>query len=216
VIAHRTVRLALRAHLATLAVCTTGSTTLAATATGYTRAAGSFLTDGFALGMQVTPTGFTQTATGVIEAVSALSMTIAGGRDVEASGAGRTLATLLPDVAYENVRYTPVVGRPWIRETYLPGGGSKATLGAFGDLDIRPLYVLAVHVPQLQDTTAADRYADALVAHFAPGTPLTVGSDTLRVRTDVLPSPGGLVATADGWAVLTVTIPLWLRTPNSR
>ena len=40
---HGAVLLACRAHAATLSVATTGSTTLAATATGYTRDAGSFL-----------------------------------------------------------------------------------------------------------------------------------------------------------------------------
>jgi hypothetical protein len=50
--------LALRGRVLTLSVATTGTTSLAATATGYTRAAGSFVTDGFKPGMEVLAAGF--------------------------------------------------------------------------------------------------------------------------------------------------------------
>ena len=215
---HLALHLAVRAHARTVAVCTTGSITLAATATGYTRASGSFLTDGFAVGMDVTPTGFTQTAVGTITEVSALAMAINGGRTVQSSGSGRTLAVNFPSrVHYENKRLVPDAGHPYVAEEYLPGGGpSKETVGAFGELEVRPTYVLRLHAPPDTGISALRQYTDALTTHFAPGTPITVGSDTARVRTDVGPFASPIQQTEDGWAVTVLSIPLRLRTANSR
>jgi len=238
VIDHRALHLAARARALTVEVVTTGATTLAATATGYTRSAGSFLDDGFAVGMEVTASGFGTAAnngTGVIDAVSALAMSVtpytvtadssANGYTVTArtlvaenAASGRTLAVGLPALrAYENVRFAPVTDRPYVEEEYLPGGAPfKATLGAFGELEVRPSYVLRCYGPDGTGLSALRRLTDALTTHFAPNTPLTVGSDTALVRSDTGPFPSPLQRTDDGWAVITLTIPLRLRTRNSR
>lgn len=216
-IAHFALHLAVRAHALACVVATTGSTTLAATATGYTRLTGSFLDDGFAAGMEVTPSGFTETATGVITAVSALAMTIKGGRSVEASGAGRTLTANLPSARlYENVPLTPTADEPYLVESYLPGGLTKATLGQRGELEATPTYVLQLYAPPATGIGAIRRTLDALTAHFAPGTAIAVGSDVARVRGDVAPIQSQLTQTEAGWAVATLTIPLRIRTANSR
>src|SRR5687768_14914975 len=58
---------------------TTGSTTLEATATGYRRAAGSFVTNGFKIGQQVTASGFATAANNgrsTIIAVTATDLTV--------------------------------------------------------------------------------------------------------------------------------------------
>ena len=55
----------------------TGVTTIDATATGYSRAAGSFLTDGFAVGQTVTASGYTGSGfngKSIVTAVTALTM----------------------------------------------------------------------------------------------------------------------------------------------
>ena len=82
--------LALRNRVLSVVTATTGSTTLVATTTGYTRATGSFVTEGFRIGMELAGTGFSTAANnnpGVILAVAAdgLSLTIEGGRTAEAS-----------------------------------------------------------------------------------------------------------------------------------
>lgn len=59
------------------APATTGTTTISATATGFSRASGSFLTDGFAVGQTVTSSGFVGSGfngKSIITAVSALTM----------------------------------------------------------------------------------------------------------------------------------------------
>lgn len=213
---HTAIHLAVRAHAFACVVATTGSTTLEATATGYARAAGSFLTDGFAVGMEVTPSGFTQTATGVIEAVTALTMTMKGGRTAQASGAGRSLIAYLPSLrGYENKAITPVAREPYCTEEYLPGGASVETIGANADLEVRPTYVLNLFAPQDTGIGALSRTADALITHCAPKTAIAVGADVLRVRGDVVPSRTAIRQLADGWAVCSLSIPLRLRTLNT-
>jgi hypothetical protein len=75
---HLAALIACRTRLATLEVCTTGTTTLEATATGFVRLAGSFVTDGFQVGMEVLPAGFTSTARQVVKNVAALTLTVEG------------------------------------------------------------------------------------------------------------------------------------------
>ena len=216
-IAHDDILHAARAHALALSVCTTGATALAATTTGYTRAAGSFLTDGFRAGMELVPDGFPQATEGVITAVSDLALTIAGGRTVAAEASGRTLTVGMPrDFVIANAVHTPTTGVPYVNEEYLYGGLTKPGLGAFGALEATPLYLLRFRLPIGTGPHAASRYADATIQHFAPGTPLTLANgDVARVRGDVAPSAGQATPLGDRFAVL-VTIPLRLTTPNSR
>jgi hypothetical protein len=211
------VRLAARTRLLTLAVCTTGATDLSATAAGYARAVGSFLTDGFAPGMQVTPSGFTQTDTGVVSAVTATLLTIAGGRTVQAVGAGRTVACLLPaSRAWENVDYTPTTGVPWVEEQYTPGPVQQIGAHSQGDVYAWPMYFVTFYAPSNMGVGALDGYAGAALALFPPGQPLALtGGDGLVVRRNPAPYAGQIMFPMAGWAAVQVTLPLWLQTHNS-
>lgn len=214
---HYAIQLALRTKLLTLSAATTGSASLAATATGYSRSTGSFLTDGFAPGMEITGSGFTASANNAaktLTAVAALTLTCAG-CSVEAAGT-RTIAAGLPAYrAWENVAYEPTAGVPYVTEAYLPGPMSRQTLGTYGELEAMPTYVVRVNVPENTGIGAASQYADALLTLFAPGTAMTVGSDTLRVRADVAPFRGQLLPVAPGFVSVSVSVPLRLRTANS-
>lgn len=214
---HEQIRLAARAHALTLSVATTGAMSLAATADGYARTTGSFITDGFAVGMEVTPDGFTETTVCRIIGVTALTLSIAGGRTVEAAGTGRTLTVELPSRrAFENVTLTVGAPEPTVTETYLPGALTKSGLGARGTLEATPLYVLRFAVPINTGVGALARYADACIEHFAPGQTVTLtNGDTARVRSDLCPYPSQLLYPGDGTAAIAVTIPLRLTTANS-
>jgi len=214
---HWLVQKALRTKLLALEVCTTGSVQISATATGYARASGSFITDGFLPGMEVAGAGFSESANNTaktITGVSALTITCPG-CTVEAAGA-RTLTVGLPaDRAWENVKLKPTQGDPYVEETYLPGPMEVITLGATAEMEILPNYVLRVFVPEGYDAGAARAYADALLEHFAPRTPITVTDASVSVRTDVAPFEGQLLQTDTGHAVVPVTVPLRIRTANS-
>lgn len=207
---HTATQLALRAQAQTLVVATTGSTTLGADSTGYTRSAGSFVTDGFRVGMEVTPSGFgSNTAPGVVTAVSALALTVAG-TTTETAASGRTLAVGLPSTAgWENIPITPVAGTPYIEERYVPATSRLISLPASGgQMEDTGLYVLDWYAPANVGLQALTASADALLALFAPGTALTVASGVeVRPRTDVAPFRGGVRQDRPGWAAISITIP---------
>ena len=208
---------ALRTKLLTLEVCTTGSVSLSATATGYARTTGSFITDGFTPGMEVTGTGFSATANNTartLTGVTALTLTCSG--TVAETAGTRTLKVVLPgDRAWENVEFTPTAGRPFIVEQLVPGSTTQFTAGANGWMEAQVLYSVQVHVPQKVGIGAANGYADALATLFSPRTTMTLtNGDTLRVRADTGPYRGQLISRDPGWATVPITVPLRLYTTN--
>lgn len=216
---HQASLLALRNRALTLSVVTTGSlATLTATATGYHRSSGSFVTDGFLAGMEVTPSGFTSNTTaGLIEAVSASDLTIEGGATAETPGGSAALTVAFPAVCtWDNIEATPQQGHWWADEQYLPGPVQGKTVGPLADLEVRPTYVLTLYGMAKYGAGALYKAADALVNLFPPRDALTLSTgDVLRVRSDVAPSRGQLRHTDPGWAAVPVTVPLWSRTSNS-
>lgn len=192
-------------------------TGLAATATGYTRTAGSFLTDGFAPGMEVTPAGFAANPVSVITAVNATTLTVKDARAVEAVATGRSLSVALPvGRAWENRAYDPTTGSPWIEEDYLPGPMRQTTIGPRGTLEATPQYVVKVYGSAGTGVGGLYGYADALLTLFAPRTSMTLtNGDVLRVRTDPAPYRSQLQQVEPGWAAVVVTIPLRLETANA-
>lgn len=202
-------RLACRTRLLSLEVCATGSLSLAATTTGYTRATGSFLTDGFRVGMEVTPAGFAANPKAVITAVTAQTMTVDTARAAETSAGSRSLTVGLPSrAAWEDVKFQPTARKPFVIEQYLPGPGELITLKPSGTVEYLPQYVVQVVTPDLTGGAASYSYADALLAHFPVGLVLTAtdGAD-LRVRGQPAPFSSQIVPYTSGAMVVTVTIP---------
>lgn len=209
-------QLALRAKALTLSVATTGVMSLSATSTGYARTSGSFITDGFHPGMEVTPAGFATNTPRLVTIVSALALTVSGSVTPEVAAGGRSLAVGLPSSrAWENVAFQPTAGVPWVREEFIPGPTQQITIGPNGELEATPMYSLYVNVAAESGLTAK-RYVDALRVLFAPRTEITLSNgDTLRVRADTGPYAGQLQQSQPGFAVQPLTIPLRLRTPNA-
>lgn len=215
---HTAYHLACRAKALTLTVATTGSITQEATATGYARATGSYLTDGFAVGQQITDiSGFTQTSACVIIGVTATTIAVEGGRTVQASGAGRTLTVGLPaSRSWENVEFTPTTGTPYVEEQYVPGPTALEAFGPNGMIVARPMYVLHVYVKSNTGISGDGKYADKLITLFAPGTAITLASgDDFSVRADAGPYRGQRTNPATGWSMVPVNVPLEVITSNS-
>lgn len=213
---HLAIKLALRARLLALSVATTGSTTLSATATGYTRAAGSFVTDGFLVGQEVTPAGFTETAPGLVTSVSALSLGILGGRSAESNVTG-SLSVGLPALrAYEAQDFTPTPGRWYLTEQYLPGSVARETMGSRGQIEAQPLYIVTLYAVAGYGEAAAYAVADAALALYPPDDTLTLTTgDVVRIRSSPAPYRGQLLPVKPGWGAVTITVPLKIRTANS-
>lgn len=209
-------QLVLRARLMTLSICTTGSISLEATDSGYERTSGSFVTDGFVVGQEVTPAGFSDLERGTILSVSALELLIDGGRNPE----GPTTASLtagLPELqGWDNVALEPVSGRPYIEEQLVP---ATRTLRSFpstgGTLEDTGLYVIRWYGKADTGLRAIADAADAVLELFKPGTTLPVDTDvTVRVRSDLGPYRGQIHADRPGWSVVTITIPWILSSVN--
>lgn len=208
---HGAMRLAMRAKLVTLVVCSTGAVQLSATATGYARAVGSFLTDGFLVGMELAGLGFVAGANNAphtITAVDALTITCAN-TVVEVVGA-RTLTVGLPStVALENSALAAGTRVPYWEEQYIPGPEARGSIGPNARLIATPMFAPRVYVPANTGAYAADAYADAIKALFPPGLalPALANGDVLKVRGDVAPFRGQLMQGEPGFCCVPVTIP---------
>lgn len=187
--------------------CTlSGAPTFGAAAFTYT---GSFIVDGLTAGMEIVPTGFGTNPVGTISSVTARTVTTAA-RSVEASASGRTLAVGLPQLRdWENadITFERVAGRLYVTEEYSPSTHSLyASPKQGGDVEETGMYVLKVFGISGTGTDAIDRYVDGLRALFAPGTQLTAGADTVRIRADVAPSSSAVIPQGDGWTVCALPI----------
>lgn len=213
---HLEVLYTLRARAALLVVATTGTTSLASTASSYTRTAGSFVADGFKRGMEIEPQGFGHTGPVIVTRVTALEMNVDGTLPVEAEAAGRALVMGLPRMrAYENVGFELQDGRWGVDEDYLPGPTTGVTLGKDAELDHEPSYVLKLYGVAGYGPEGLYRAADELLRLFKPNAVLTTADGTVvRVRGDAAPFRGQLVSGGAGHALVVITIPLWVRTAN--
>ena len=217
---HFTLQTALRSRLIdSLTVASCSGVNLSATGSVFTRASGSFITDEFSVGMEVTGAGFSQGANNnsfVVTGVTALTLTIDGDLTTESAGSGKTLTVGLPSRrAWENVALEPDNGYPWVEEQLIPAGTRQITVGPGGLLETRVLYSLQIHAVEDTGLGAPLRYADALLTLFTPRTAITFGSETARVRTDTGPYRGQMLRRKPGWATIPVTFPLEIWSNNS-
>jgi hypothetical protein len=210
--------LACRNLLATLSVCTTGSTTLVATATGYTRPAGSFVDDGFEVGMEILPAGFATNTRQVIKNVVAGTILTESAVTAEASGGSRSLTVGQPEYrAYTNVKYDPkqAAGRPYTEEEWLPGTSTVTGLGPGARIIHNPIYVVKLYGLSEKGEAALAAYSDAILLLFKPNTSIaTSASQVLEVKTLTPPFSSGITnpSSLPGRALVTVTVPLWAQT----
>ena len=114
------------------ALATTGSTSLSATATGYARTTGSFRTEGFVVGRQITASGFANAANNGRSTITAvtdatLSVTKAVPTIPEAQASGRTVvqdATIQVQKTPGTVAEPSATGRLLVSTLGMAPGGS--------------------------------------------------------------------------------------------
>ncbi len=207
--------LALRNRALTLVAVTTGLTDLVATTTGYTRAAGSFITDGFKAGMEVVPTGFTELTPAVISQVAAGTLTILGGRTAESTGSNRSLVVGIPSFrAWENISQTPPLDRWYVDEEFVPGGSELLGQRSGGDVIETGTYRLRFFGLANYGDLALMKVTDAAKALFSPATALTAGSDKVRVRSDQGPFCSQALPLGNGRTYRALVVPWWTETVN--
>lgn len=218
---HLAILLALRQHLTGTQVATTpAGLSMTGTTTGFTRATGSFIDDGFAVGMEVTPAGFPETAPVLITALTATAMTVrtTSARTPAAAGTGYSIVAALPSRrAWENVEYTPEDGEWYVDEQYLPGpltlvSGNEDS----GEYDAEPAYVLRLYGLSGTGASALYNVSGAVLDRFNPGRAIpTSDGHTVMVRSFPSPRRGQIMREGPGRAVVEVEIPAWVRTSNN-
>lgn len=203
-----------RDRLVTLAAVSTGAANIGASGVGYTRVAGSFITDGFELGMELLASGFgisTNNGIKVVTSVASLMLGVQGGLAIEGAGATLLVVGLPEQRVWENVRLdNKASGKPYIEEQWIPQptrmlnipyqGGKSEAIG---------LYVIRWYAVEDKGSASITRPADAVVELFKAGTIITTGAgQVIRVRgRESGPYRGEVRRASPGWVVCTITIP---------
>lgn len=234
--------LALRNRALATVVATTGTASIAATSTGYTRESGSFVADGFAVGMEILASGFATAAnngTGVITFASAGTLLVtaytisyststglysSASRTLVAESAtgNEVIVANLPVMrAWENMAFNPITGVPYVEEDFVPATTELLGQKNGGILVESGLYVLKLYGLSGKGVTAIRRTMDALEARFAIGTPMAAGSHTVVVgslgagSTQRGPSSGQIIPQGDGRSVCVLTVPWYAQSINA-
>ena len=77
-----------------------------------------------------------------------------------------------PPIAFENVKYTPVEGETWLRESYLPATSSTIGMEPGGSTDFTGVYQVSIYAPLDDYKFESHQLIDSITAHFTRGTML--------------------------------------------
>ena len=205
-----------RNQLKTLVVATTGVTSLGATTTTYTRASGSFVDDGFVAGMEIVLAEMGGDAPDILTKVEPLVLTTRRTHSARAAAAGRSISVGVPPyTSWSNTAATakPQTNRWFLDEDFVPGTSMRAAGGTDYESDIHPVYIVNLYGVAGDGLQALFRVATEILRLFLPGTTFTASDGNLvRVRTDQEPGQGQPMAYEATHTVLTLTVPLWVRT----
>jgi hypothetical protein len=212
--------LAFRNRLLGVTIATTGSVTLGATANAYTRTTGSFITDGFQPGLEITPTAFGANVPAVVVSRTATVLTTDSSHAIEVATAGRTLSALLPvGKLLENVPFiggsdgAPLQGKPWIQEQFTAATNHRKTFSSNGGhADATGLYLVTYYGLAGKGPEGIMAVTDAILARFATGTTLTDGTNAIQVSGKPGPWADAIIPQTDGFARCVVTIPWFAHT----
>lgn len=201
----------------TLVVATTGTMTLGADAAGYTRASGSFITNGFAAGMEVVGTGWPGSvgAAGIADTPSALAIPIIGGRTVTTPAGSRSLSVGLPldrrRGGTQNPATTTPATRPFVSDKWAPTRAADS-----GGIVDTGFYYITWNGLSNKGDLAMFRQMQALRDLFPPGYTFTIGSYLLRVTGDPAPNFTPPVTTTNGYDFSQLSIPWRIITASNR
>lgn len=107
----------------------------------------------------------------------------------------------LPSVAWENMRFTPVLGSPYVRPTLMPGEPTQAEIGENGCNRHVGVYQISLFFPAGKGLAAVEALRDGLVDHFKRGSVLT-GS----IGVEITKAYGGPMLEEPNWIHCPVTI----------
>lgn len=208
------IRVGLESRLAALAIVTTGTTTLAATGSTYTRSSGSFLTDGFVIGDAVSATGFTGTANGkaTVTAVTATVLTVDRALATVASGGSRSITAGVPDVSYPGQAFAVPPDKAWVRARVRSVGNRTVATGDGPLQRHEGIFLVDVFEPYSSGMgiNRLERLASAIRAQFRVTTSIVRSNVTVRISGL---NPGSLLENTDNLQV-PISIDWWADVPG--
>lgn len=126
--------------------------------------------------------------------------------NVKLSGRLQTVSAL-PVIAFANIDEAPPQDTPYITEKFQPATSTVRTFGnSSHKVMATGLYAVTIYGVQGVDVTPNNTLATAIVTAFAGWATALTNGDRLRIRTDVLPTPGDSRNTGDGWFVTPINI----------
>lgn len=177
---HTDLRSAFRQKLLTLVVADTGTVSLSISGATYSRTTGSFIDDGFDVGDEVVASGFATSGnngSAMVTAITATAMTVDRTLTTASATSARITAGLPQGRAWEGREFQPVLGQPWIRESFRPLVSRPRSLGAGGTIEHQMTANLSLFYPTRKGTLPVERLAGAMMDAFAPGTSLAYGQN---------------------------------------
>lgn len=176
---HFSMRSAFRAALIAVVRVAPISVEVSANGMVLTRTAGSFIEDGFAVGDEVTISGFAAAGNNgktQITDWSATTMTVA--KALEAESATISMSVCLPESRHwEGFAFQPVLGVPFVDENFLIVSSNVASLGGGGMQRHVMSAVAKLNYPQKIGTRAIELMAGRLCKVFEPGVSLSRDGD---------------------------------------
>lgn len=182
---HANLRAAFRTRLLTLTDIDHSPGVSVTQANGvFTRASGSWITAGFAPGMEVQAQGFTGNPFGVVETVSALALKLNISGTQTVAGGGRFVVALPQGRAWEGFDFLPTDGKPYVSESFRAVQSSGLTLGNYnGPGTVRHTIEAGAtfFYPKNKGTLAIERMAGAMMALFRRGSTLLRDGDGVTI-----------------------------------
>ena len=93
-----------------------------------------------------------------------------------------TISGVPSDLSWENVPFEPTPGQSWLRFTLIPISQRPTDVTATGLKRIDALFQVDVFVPVDNGPAAAETLAEAVIAAYAPGDPLTSNGVSVQVE----------------------------------
>lgn len=175
------------------------SVAVTAAAGALTRASGSWIADGLAIGQEVTVEGVGATAVALVTGVTDTRLSTNG--PFSGSGTARVRARLPGEIAWEGRKYAPTT-RPFVAERVQSASTRRTAMGPSGTIEHRILGHANLFYPSQNLTLAIERMAGAVMTTFRPGTSLSYGGDAGRVQQV---EQSGLMLDGE-WLSLAVTV----------
>ncbi len=204
-----TARAALRESALTFLAANTGLTTLGCTTAGFTRSAGSFLTDGFRPGHEVVSAGFAGAASGtfVLKSVTDLLMEAENptGLTTQAAAGGRQITCpWLARAAWENWPFDMDPARPYVREKLVPQEQTRTSIGPNARVQVGGTWMLDFFFPaNVKGTVGPGSYVGTLCEnHFYPGRSLVRNNQQILV----ISSTRSAGRSSAGWYMIPVVL----------